>query len=180
MTHFILMRNFQLGGAVYILVLAKMVIITRSIKPTLHQTIKKIMTMDKVNFGLAKFLQFVVILFFIFVLAFYFGGLLLIPLAILTGVIDILTAIGFNGIFAFIVALPAVGWVCYTIYNIPNLFQALLDTGIKMYNFAKEQNVVFEGISGAMRPASKAEESSDTSANTEEGKDSDNPTIKPA
>jgi len=108
--------------------------------------------MDKVNLGLAKFLQFIVIVFFTFVLAFYFGSLLLIPLAILIGVVDILTAIGFNGIFATIVGLPIVGWVCYVIYNIPNLFQALLDTGIKMYELGTAQNKVFEGISNSLKP----------------------------
>ena len=93
--------------------------------------------MDKVNLGFAKFLQFVVIVFFTFVLAFYFGSLLLIPLAILIGIVDLLTAIGFNGVFATIVAIPAVGWVCYAIYNIPNLFQSLLET-VPTWNRAKQ------------------------------------------
>ena len=109
--------------------------------------------MEKVNLGFAKFLQFVVIVFFTFVLAFYFGSLLLIPLALLIGVVDLLTAIGFNGVFATIVGIPAVGWVCYAIYNIPSLFQALLDTGIKLYQLGTAQNKVFENISAALKPA---------------------------
>ena len=141
---------------------------------------KEELTMDKVNLGLAKFLQFVVIVFFTFILAFYFGSLLLIPLAILIGVVDILTAIGFNGIFATIVALPAVGWVCYSIYNIPNLFQALLDTGIKMYELGKEQNKAFENISSAMQPAPKEEEAAATSSEASTDDSSDTPTIRPA
>jgi len=139
--------------------------------------------MDKVNLGLAKFLQFVVIVFFTFVLAFYFGSLLLIPLAILIGVVDILTAIGFNGIFATIVAIPAVGWVCYAIYNIPGLFQALLDTGIRMYDVSKEQNKVFEGISKGMQPKESAEETSQSTTQADNSENTDNsdiPTIKPA
>jgi len=139
--------------------------------------------MDKVNLGLAKFLQFIVIVFFTFVLAFYFGSLLLIPLAILIGVVDILTAIGFNGIFATIVAIPAVGWVCYTVYNIPGLFQALLDTGIKMYELSKEQNAVFEGISKGMKPEETASETTQSSTQDDEAEKTDNsdiPTIKPA
>jgi len=135
--------------------------------------------MDKVNLGFAKFLQFIVIVFFTFVLAFYFGSLLLIPLAILIGVVDILTAIGFNGIFATIVAIPAVGWVCYTIYNIPGLFQALLDTGIKMYELSKDQNAVFEGISKGMKP-SETTQSSTQNDEAEKTDNSDTPTIKPA
>ncbi|HFE38069.1 MAG TPA: hypothetical protein ENK06_06565 [Gammaproteobacteria bacterium] len=123
--------------------------------------------MDKVNFGLAKFLQFIVIVFFTFVLAFYFGSLLLIPLAILIGTVDILTAIGFNGIFATIVGLPVVGWVCYVVYNIPNLFQALLDSGTKLYELGKTQNKVFEEISNALQPAPK--ESTDDSDKTDGG-----------
>ena len=139
--------------------------------------------MDKVNLGLAKFLQFVVIVFFTFVLAFYFGSLLLIPLAILIGLVDILTAIGFNGIFASILAVPAAGWICYTIYNIPGIFQALLDTGIKIYDISKAQNKVFEGISKGMQAEETASETVQNSTETDNSDNSDNsdiPTIKPA
>ena len=131
--------------------------------------------MDKVNLGFAKFLQFVVIVFFTFVLAFYFGSLLLIPLAILIGIVDLLTAIGFNGVFATIVAIPAVGWVCYAIYNIPNLFQSLLDTGIKLYQLGTEQNKVFESISDNLKPATTKENTTTESAQlSENANDSDN------
>jgi len=132
--------------------------------------------MEKVNLGFAKFLQFVVIVFFTFVLAFYFGSLLLIPLAILIGVVDLLTAIGFNGVFATIVAIPAVGWVCYAIYNIPNLFQALLDTGIKLYQLGNEQNKTFAAISDALKPAETAQEqdASESAQLSEKSDDSDN------
>ncbi len=129
--------------------------------------------MDKVNFGLAKFLQFLVIVFFTFVLAFYFGSLLLVPLAILIGTVDILTAVGFNGIFATIPGLAVAGWVCYVVYNIPNLFQSLLDNGTKLYELGKTQNKAFEDISKALQPApkevasdSEKSESSDSTAKT--------------
>jgi len=144
--------------------------------------------MDKVNFGLAKFLQFIIIVFFAFALAFYFGSLLLIPLAILIGVVDILTAIGINGILATILALPVVGWVCYVVYKIPNLFQALLDTGIKMYEVGTAQNKVFDEISSTLKPVA-SESSSEESAASEstqksessDTSDSDTPSnVKPA
>ncbi len=131
--------------------------------------------MDKVNLGFAKFLQFVVIVFFTFVLSFYFGSLLLIPLAILIGIVDLLTAIGFNGVFAAIVGIPAAGWVCYAIYNIPNLFQALLDTGIKLYQLGTAQNTVFSGISDALKPA-EAEKSTTDSENAQLSEKSDDST----
>ena len=132
--------------------------------------------MDKVNLGFAKFLQFVVIVFFTFVLAFYFGSLLLIPLAILIGLVDLLTAIGFNGVFATIVGIPAVGWVCYAIYNIPNLFQALLDTGIKLYQLGTDQNKAFASITDTLTPAESAESTKATSDAqlSEKSDDSDN------
>ncbi|MDH3327535.1 MAG: hypothetical protein OEM38_12585 [Gammaproteobacteria bacterium] len=141
--------------------------------------------MEKVNLGFAKFLQFVVIVFFTFVLAFYFGSLLLIPLAILIGIVDLLTAIGFNGVFATILGIPAVGWVCYAIYNIPSLFQALLDTGIKLYKLGTEQNKAFESISDALKPAvgddsTAAPESAQLSEKSDDS-DNDAPTnAKPA
>jgi len=137
--------------------------------------------MDKVNLGLAKFLQFIIIVFFAFVLAFYFGSLLLIPLAILIGVVDILTAIGFNGIFATIVALPVVGWVCYVVYKIPNLFQALLDTGIKLYEVGAAQNKVFDGISATLKPEPTEESSSTTAESTQSSESSEaSSNVKPA
>lgn len=137
--------------------------------------------MDKVNLGLAKFLQLIVIVFFTFGLAVYFGSLLLIPLAILIGIVDILTAIGFNGIFATIVALPAVGWVCYTVYNIPGLFQSLVDTGMKLYNLSIEQNKAFESITKGMQPEPVEEAASETTQKSETAADDNNtPTAKPA
>ena len=140
--------------------------------------------MDKVNLGLAKFLQFVVIVFFTFVLAFYFGSLLLIPLGILIGLVDIQTAIGFNGIIATILAIPAAGWICYTVYNIPGLFQALLDTGIKIYELSKVQNKIFEGISEGLKPEETASEtvqsSTEADVSDDTGTNTDSPTIKPA
>jgi len=152
--------------------------------------IKEEITMDKVNFGLAKFLQFIIIVFFAFVLAFYFGALLLIPLAILIAVVDILTAIGFNGIVATIVAIPVVGWICYVVYKIPNLFQALLDTGIKLYEVGTAQNKVFESISVTLKPApteSSTEESANAASETtqkaesSEASESETPSnVKPA
>jgi len=146
--------------------------------------------MDKVNFGLAKFLQFIIIVFFAFVLAFYFGSLLLIPLAILIAIVDILTAIGINGILATIIALPVVGWVCYVVYKIPNLFQALLDTGIKLYEVGTAQNKVFEEISSTLKPVATespaSEEEATASESTQksessEASNTDNPSnVKPA
>jgi len=150
-------------------------------KPTLKEEI----TMEKVNLGFAKFLQFVVIVFFTFVLSFYFGSLLLVPLAILIGLVDLLTAIGFNGVFATVVALPAVGWVCYAIYNIPNLFQALLDTGIKLYQLGTAQNKAFEAISEALKPADSdksgtATESAQLSEKSDDSDDVSTTNVKPA
>ena len=103
--------------------------------------------MDNVNLGLTKLFQFLIVVFFTFVLAFYFGSLLLIPLAILFGVVEILHGIGFNGIIATIFAVPVAGWICFIVYNIPNLFQTLLNTGIKMYELGTVQNKVFDDIS---------------------------------
>lgn len=112
--------------------------------------------MEKFNFGVAKILQFVVIVFFAFVLSFYFGSLLLIPLGILVAIVDILSAIGFNGIFATIVGVPAVGWLCYKVYQIENLFPTLLQTGIKMYELGIAQNKLFEGVAETVKPAASS------------------------
>lgn len=136
--------------------------------------------MDKVNLGLAKFLQLIVIVFFTFGLAVYFGSLLLIPLAILIGVVDILTAIGINGIFATFVALPAVGWVCFTIYNIPGLFQALVDTGTKLYQLSIEQNKAFDNITNSMKAEKNEEAAAETTEQAEKADSDKAGTVKTA
>ncbi len=120
--------------------------------------------MEKFNFGIAKVSQFIVIVFFALILSFYFGGLLLIPLAILMAIIDILTLVGLNGLIATIIAAPLVGWLLYSVYNIENLFQTLLDTGIKLYEFGIAQNKLFENIADSVKPASSPATNTNESA----------------
>lgn len=108
--------------------------------------------MDKLNLGIAKLIQFFIIVFFAFILSFYFGSLLLIPLALLIAVIDILSAIGFNGIIATLFAIPIVLWIGFKIYSIESLFQTILETGIKIYRIGLSQNKIFEDITKKIKP----------------------------
>lgn len=103
--------------------------------------------MTTVNYALIRIIQISVILFFAFVLAGFFGTLGLLPLAILYHLVNFLShVIGFNGIFAFIIAVPAVGWVLFSGYKIPGFYQLIGCTGMKLVELAKEQISAFDTL----------------------------------
>ena len=99
--------------------------------------------MQTVEIILVRLLQLTSMLFFTFSVLIYVGAAILIPLAILVSIVNVLSdGIGFNGIFATLVAIPIIAWLGYTLYRIPNLPHIIFDTGwtlIKMgaANFKK-------------------------------------------
>ncbi len=110
--------------------------------------------MNKVNINVAlvRLLQFVVFVVFTFMVMTYFGALLLIPLDLLYILIKILSAIGFNGILAAFVAVPAVGYLGFVVYQTPELVKLLIDTGIDLVKTGKQRieafNTIAEGMKG--------------------------------
>ncbi len=108
--------------------------------------------MDKANLALVRIIQFSILVFFALVLSAFFGTLLLLPLALLYHVIGFLDhGIGFNGIFAFFVAVPAVIYVFYLGYRIPGFYNTVMDTGFKLYHLARDQHLALEKIARTIK-----------------------------
>lgn len=102
--------------------------------------------MKHVNLSLVKFFQFCTMFFFIFVVLFYFGTLLLLPLAAALFVNTLLEFIGLNGVFATFISIPIAIWLGYCLYQISGLFQTILDTGTEFIQLGLAQNKRFESI----------------------------------
>ncbi|NOY71821.1 MAG: hypothetical protein GXP14_05500 [Gammaproteobacteria bacterium] len=95
--------------------------------------------MQTVEIILARLIQLVACFFFTTIIMVYIGSLALIPLVVLYAIISFLDhGIGFNGIFATIVAIPAIVWLGLTVYRIPNLVDKLVDTGLQLIKSAAQ------------------------------------------
>jgi len=95
--------------------------------------------MQTVEIILARLIQLVVCLFFTSIIMTYIGGIVIIPLAVLYAIISFLDqGIGFNGIIATIIAIPALGWLGLMVYRIPNLVDRLVDSGLRLIKLAAQ------------------------------------------
>ena len=111
--------------------------------------------MQLINIVLVRIVQLIVVLFFTFALSFFFGGLLLLPLAALVGVVNLLShGFGMDGILATIIAIPVVVVVGYFLYKVPDLFQAIIDTGTSLFNLGALAFKRFETIVNSLRDKS--------------------------
>ncbi len=107
--------------------------------------------MKKVNVALVRLLQFVVFVFFTFMVLAYFGALLLIPLDALSLLIKLLTAVGFNGVIAAVIAVPAVAYLGLIVYRTPDLVRMLLDIGMDLVNTGKSRVDEFNRLADAVK-----------------------------
>ncbi|VAW84449.1 hypothetical protein MNBD_GAMMA16-2040 [hydrothermal vent metagenome] len=108
--------------------------------------------MQTVEIILARLIQLVVCLFFTSIIMTYIGGIVMIPLAALYAIISFLDqGIGFNGIVATIIAVPAVGWLGLTVYRIPNLVDKLVDSGLQLIKLAAQNYRKFDNIASNLK-----------------------------
>ncbi len=108
--------------------------------------------MDKATLAFVRVIQFSILVFFALVLSAFFGTLVLLPLALLYHFIGFLTdVIGFNAFFAFIFAVPTVGYIFYFGYKIPGFYDAVLETGFKLFRLARDQHTALEKIAQASK-----------------------------
>lgn len=108
--------------------------------------------MQKLEMALLRLTQLVLCLFFTFAVMVYVSAGAVIPLAVLMTAINILdNGIGFNGIFAFIVAAPAVAWLFYKLYKIPGLIDLLIDTGSSLIKLAAKNFRDFDAIGKTLK-----------------------------
>ncbi len=82
----------------------------------------------------------------------------MIPLAALYAIISFLDqGIGFNGIVATIIAMPAVGWLALTVYRIPNLVDKLVDSGLQLIKLAAQNYREFDNIARNIKEETTSE-----------------------
>ncbi len=73
--------------------------------------------MVKVNIALVRLLQFVVFVLFTFMVLAYFGAMVLVPLDLVVLMIKIMGVVGINDLFAAVVVVPVVGYLCLIAYK---------------------------------------------------------------
>lgn len=106
--------------------------------------------------ALLRAVQLASMLFFTFAVFVYAGALVIVPLAALLALISILTSIGFNGIFATIVAIPALAWLLLKLHGIPNVTQTLIDTGWTLARTGAENFRTFDQIAKKLKGSDAA------------------------
>jgi len=108
--------------------------------------------MQKLEIALLRATQLTLCLFFTSIVLIYVSAMVLIPLAVLMAAINILDyGIGFNGIFAFFVATPAVAWLFYKLYLIPNAIDLLLDIGTSLFKMGIKNFRDFDEIAKKLK-----------------------------
>lgn len=120
--------------------------------------------MHKLEIALLRATQLILCFFFTSIVFIYVSSVVIIPLAVLMGVIGVLDGgIGFNGIFAFIVATPAVGWLFYKLYLIPKLPDLLIDTGATLFKMAAKNFRDFDAIAKELKGETNSNQGEATS-----------------
>lgn len=109
------------------------------------------------NSILIRIAQLVTSLFFTAAVLIYTGAMLLVPLAVLTGIVGLLSAIGFNGIFATLIGVPALLWIGARMHRIDGVTATLVDTGVGLVRMGVDVFRKFDDIArGLKQPADAA------------------------
>lgn len=107
--------------------------------------------MKKVNVALVRFLQFVVLVLFTFIVMLYFGALVLLPLDIVVLISKFLNVFGLNTLFGAVVGVAVVAYFGRIVYATPGLIQMLIDNGLDLYNIGKDRVNAFNKVAEAAR-----------------------------
>jgi len=86
--------------------------------------------MNKVDFGVIKTFQFLALLFFTFAVLLYFGSLLMIALTTWQYLAIIFSL--FGSFLSAIISFAALIGLCYYLYKLPGLVDALLEVGMEI------------------------------------------------
>jgi hypothetical protein len=103
-------------------------------------------TSMKINLILAKFFKFVTYVLFMFMTLVYFGMLVVLPLDLMTQVIRIFAGLGFPTALAAMIGMAALGYVGLQVYRMPQLYQLVLEIGLQLLAFGREQVKRFEPL----------------------------------
>ena len=117
--------------------------------------------MNKVEFGVIKIFQFLMLLFFTFAVFFYYGSILMIALTLWQFLAALLSF--FGSFLSAIVSLAALVGIIYYIIKIPGLVDALLSIGMEIIKMGYRTVCRF----GEMADKAKGEEVGEEAAATE-------------
>ncbi len=95
--------------------------------------------MKWLNLGLIRLFEFLTLLLYSFFVLTYFGAFLLLPLDILSLLIQGAGLIGLPAIVSVPVALVVVGYLCYRVYQMPQAYQAIVSGGMELANAGYKQ-----------------------------------------
>jgi hypothetical protein len=106
--------------------------------------------MKKVNIVLVRLLQFVVFVVFTFTVIVYFGAMVLLPLDAIVLLTKLLGVVGLHGFIGALIAIPAIGYLCLTVYKMPTLCKLIIDTGIELVTTGKAKIEAFNEIANTL------------------------------
>ena len=107
--------------------------------------------MKKVNVALIRLLQFVVFVVFIFSVIVYFGAMVLLPLDAIALLIKLKGVFGLHGFIGALIAIPAVGYLCFIVYKTPGLCKMIVDTGVDLVKIGKLKVEAFNEVADAIK-----------------------------
>lgn len=107
--------------------------------------------MKKLHFILVRLLQFVVFTVFVFTVLAYFGAFILLPLDLVSILVKLFGLVGIHGFIGALIAIPAVGYLCWMVYKTPGLCQMILDTGLELVKTGKTKVDAFNEIAQAVK-----------------------------
>jgi len=106
--------------------------------------------MKWLNLGLIRLFEFITLLLYSFFVLTYFGAFLLIPLDILTLLINGGSAVGLPALVSIPVAAAVTGYLCYLLYKMPGLIAAIVNGGLELTNAGHMQLRHLEEIAAKM------------------------------
>lgn len=90
--------------------------------------------MKWLNLSLIRLFEFLTLLIYSFFVLVYFGAFLLLPLDILSLLINGMELVGLPTVVSVPLAAAVSGYFCYLVYKMPGVYQILLNGGIELTN----------------------------------------------
>jgi hypothetical protein len=113
------------------------------------------MKLDFLNIFLVRFVQIIVMGFFVFAVLVYFGLMLLLPLSIFSNVVHLVLYFS-NGVFATLVGAAVIFGLARIGHSVPHFFGTILTTGLKLVDMGVLQTKRFNEMVEEMRPQGAA------------------------
>jgi hypothetical protein len=90
--------------------------------------------MKWLNLSLIRLFEFLTLLVYSFFVLVYFGAFLLLPLDIVSLLVNGMGVLGLPAMVVIPLAIAMSGYFCFLVYKLPGVYQILLDGGIELAN----------------------------------------------